>query len=81
MAETPGKGEAPDGVRDRQGSQRFHAMAESARALHRALTDLPRPPPGARWRPDLGEVIVYAVGYGIIAMVLAMRLLGHIPDR
>ncbi|MBR0681129.1 hypothetical protein GXW74_11575 [Roseomonas eburnea] len=78
MADDPGD---PGDAGSLGETDRFRDLVERTRAGNPESTHAPRWARTGNWRPDRGEIVVYAVGYGIIVMVLVMRLLGCIDDR
>ncbi|MEO3473039.1 hypothetical protein AAFN86_14310 [Roseomonas sp. CAU 1739] len=74
MAEDP---DTLGDARSRYENQRFRAMMERNKASNPEYAYAPRWVPTGNWKPDLGDVILWVIGYGILAMVLVMRLLGY----
>lgn len=62
-------------------NQRFRALMERTKGSNPEYAHAPRWVATGNRRMDLGDVILFVVGYGIIAMVLLMRLLGVIGGR
>lgn len=81
MAEETDRTEDLGDARSRFENSRFRELVERSKGSNPEYAYAPRWVPQGNWRPDLGDVILHLVGYGIIGLVVAMRLLGYLDGR
>ena len=62
----------------REANRNFRVSAGRDKAADPAYAYAPRWIPTGRWRMSIGDLIMPAIGCGIILLVVVMRLLGYV---